>query len=302
MKHYLRNWVLYILLRGFQNLVLLLPRKVSLLIGGGLGKLAYFTLHVHRKISIANLREGFKGEKTVFEIRTICMALFSNLGKNMVETLCLPRLTKRRVEELVPLSDLRVLDEALSKERGVIILSPHLGNWELLAAFLGLKGYRLYVIARDIRNPFLNQFLLELRKKVGVETIDRASSGRVILEVLKKNGILGILPDQDVDSVSGLFVDFFGKEAYTPTGPVALAMASGAPIIPCFLLRKKDKHALHIEKPLDLDLTGRKKHDLLVNTQRWSRLVEKCIRDYPSQWVWMHQRWKTKEERSSLES
>ncbi len=297
MKHYLRNWVFYILLRGFQKVVFLLPRKVSLLIGSGLGRLVYFILYTHRKLSIENLREVFKEKLPAPEIRRICMALFSNLGKNMVETLYLPRLTKERIEKFISGGDLKVLDEALPKGKGVIILSPHLGNWELLAAFLGLRGYRLYVIARELRNPFLNQFLLGLRKKVGVETLDRASPIRVILETLKKNNILGILPDQDVDSVSGLFVDFLGKEAYTPTGPVALAIASGAPIIPCFLIRQKDRHTLHIEKPLDLDLTGRKKRDLLVNTQRWSQIVERYIRDYPSQWVWMHRRWKTRPEK-----
>jgi KDO2-lipid IV(A) lauroyltransferase len=115
-----------------------------------------------------------------------------------------------------------------------------------------------------------------------------------MLRILKNNELLGILPDQDTDKVDGIFVDFLGQQAYTPTGPVSLALATGASIVPCFIVRKKSKHYLYIEKPLELEVTGNKEADIRINTEKWSYIFEKYIREYPDQWVWMHKRWNTK--------
>ena len=103
-----------------------------------------------------------------------------------------------------------------------------------------------------------------------------------------------LLADQDVDSVDGIFVDFFGKPAHTPKGPVALALATGAPLVPCFMIREKNCHKLVLEDPIELEEKSDKDETIKFNTQKWSRIVESYIRRYPEQWVWMHRRWKTK--------
>jgi KDO2-lipid IV(A) lauroyltransferase len=115
-----------------------------------------------------------------------------------------------------------------------------------------------------------------------------------MLKILKHGGILGIVPDQDVDSVDGVFVDFFGKEAYTPTAPVKLAMAAKTQIVPIFVVRKKDNtHKLVVEKPIDVLRGDEKEEDIRRYTQAWTSLLEKYVRKYPQQWVWVHKRWKT---------
>ena len=127
-----------------------------------------------------------------------------------------------------------------------------------------------------------------------VNVIYRDESPRKILKVLKENRIVGIVADQDVESVEGVFVDFFGHPAYTPAGPAALARASGASLIPVLIMRENGKHSLVVEKPIELADTGDKEKDLVENTRRWSSVIESYIRKYPEQWVWLHRRWKTK--------
>ena len=107
--------------------------------------------------------------------------------------------------------------------------------------------------------------------------------------------MVGILPDQDIDSVEGVFINFFNRRAYTPAGPVLLSMVSGAPIIPIFCVRQNGKHKFIVEEPIQLEITGDKEKDILVNTQKWSDVTERYIRQYPEQWVWMHRRWKTQQ-------
>ena len=294
MKHFFRNRVLYIMLLGLQGMLLGLPYRAALVIGAMLGRFAYYILSAERRRSIDNLRAAFSKEKTTREIRTISAELFCNLGRNLVEVLRFPLLKRSAVEKLIDAHGLENVDRAFARGKGVILLASHIGNWELLAAFYSLKGYRLYAVARNVRNPFLNEVLLKLRERVGIKVIDRQTSPRIILKALKANAGVGILPDQDVKNVSGVFVEFLGKEAYTPSAPVALSLASGAPIIPCFLIRQGTKHTLYIENELCLDVSGDKKRDILVNTQKWSRIVEKYVRKYPSQWIWMHKRWKTR--------
>jgi KDO2-lipid IV(A) lauroyltransferase len=133
-----------------------------------------------------------------------------------------------------------------------------------------------------------------LRKsKSGIKIVYRDDSPRKILEILRKNQLLGILADQDIDSVEGVFVNFFGKLAYTPVAPAKIAMASGAPLIPCFMIRKNNKFEFIIEEPIFVEKKGDRDEIVKHYTQKLSQLLESYIRKYPDQWVWMHRRWKT---------
>ena len=189
----------------------------------------------------------------------------------------------------------RELEGELKKGRGVILLTAHFGNWEMLALTTRVKGYPGSAIGRRLYFHKYDQYLNSLRKIHDVNVIYRDQSPRSILKVLRAGKIIGMLADQDVDSVEGVFVDFFGRPAYTPIGPAALAMASGASIVPAFMVRiESDKHVMMIDKPVEITDTGNKEADLLTNTKRWSDIVESYIRRYPDQWVWMHRRWKTR--------
>lgn len=296
MKRKLRRSVLYWLLRVVAFIISLFPLKSGLFIGAGLGRLAYYIVKKERLKTLANLRLAFGKEKDEKEIRRIACEAFSNLGKNLIELINFPKINKDNIDTLIEDKGLHKIDRALKRGKGVIILASHFGNWELLAAYLTVKGYRGPVIARRLRFEKYDALLNRLRASKNVEVIYRDESPKKILRVLKNGGMIGVLADQDVDSVDGVFVDFFGNSAYTPSAPVSLAMATGAVMLPCFLARDAGRRVFVVEDPVELEITGNKERDIMVNTQKWSSVLESFIRKYPSQWVWMHKRWKTRPE------
>ena len=156
-----------------------------------------------------------------------------------------------------------------------------------------MLGVPAYAIGKKLGNEKLNSLLFESRGKKGVPTLARGSSYKTILRVLAENNVVGILIDQDTE-VRGVFVDFYGKPAYTPIGAAMLAMDSGAPVLPMFYLKKDDDtYEFIIEKEIPLVMTGNRRQDMKENTRRFHEVIEEYIKKYPTQWVWMHNRWKT---------
>lgn len=296
MKFKLRRYYLYYLARVSAFKVYLLPRSVSLALARIAGLGAFFLAVKYRNIALDNLRSAFGPIKSDAEIEKIARGVFINIAKNAVELVNLPKISASNIDSLVSIEGRGILDGELAKGRGVIVVTGHIGNWELMPVTLRIKGYAGAVIGRRIYFDRYDGYLNSLRKVHGVEIIYRDDSPRKILKVLKSNGVLGIVADQDVDSVDGVFVEFFGRSAYTPLGPVALAKATGASLIPAFMIREGHGHKLIFEKPVELIDTGNKDADGAENTKRWSNVVEAYIRKYPEQWVWMHRRWKTKKE------
>jgi len=293
MKFKLRRYYLYYLARVSAFKIYLLPRAVSMALAGMAGIGAFLLASKYRNRALDNLKSVFGNTKSDAEIRRIARAVFVNLAKNAIELVNLPKISASNIDSLVSIEGRAILDGELAKGRGVIVVTGHFGNWELMPVTLRIKGYAGSVIGRRIYFDRYDRYLNSLRKTHGVEIIYRDDSPRKILKVLKSNGVLGIVADQDVDSVDGVFVDFFGHPAYTPLGPVALAKVTGASLVPAFMIRAGRRHRLVFEKPIELIDTGDKDADNTENTKRWSDVVEAYIRKYPDQWVWMHRRWKT---------
>jgi Kdo2-lipid IVA lauroyltransferase/acyltransferase len=259
-----------------------------------MGECAFFLAARHRKKALENLRLAFSSEKSEAEIRVIAKAVFRNLGENLFEVLCSPKFSRLNIDRHIKINGLEIVEKALSQKRGFIALSGHFGNWELLAGYFGIKGYPVNVLARRLRYEKYDKFINSRRRGMGVKVIYRDDSPKAILRILREGQSLAILADQDISSVDGVFIDFFGHPAYTPTAPVALALATAVPIIPMFIARERSGYRIYVEEPLELEITGNKETDLRVNTEKWSKVEEAYIRKYPSQWVWMHDRWKTK--------
>lgn len=259
-----------------------------------LGVFAFFILPKEVKKAEENLALVFKDELNKAEIRRIIFELFKNLGQDLVELLYFPRINSQNIDRFVEAFGMDKVNRALQSGRGAIILSAHLGNWELLAAYFGLKGYGGTVIARRVRADRFNRLLHRLRQSKNIDTLYREDAFKGAVAVLRANRCLGIMPDQDMNAVEGVFVEFLGHPTYTPTGPINLALATGAPVFPCYIIRNKKNHKIIVEDPLNLTVSGDVQKDVLENTAKWSRMTESYIKRYPSQWVWMHNRWKTK--------
>jgi len=282
--------------RGLQSVASWLPWTAAQALGRGLGLVAYGCLRGHRRLSLRHLEQALGDRVSVSERRRIARGAFQHLGQSAMEWLQLPKLSNEEVQRLVRCEGVEHLRQVVAQGRGGIILTAHFGNWELLARCLTSLGFQGGVLARRLRYPEYEQFLIELRKQQGIQTVARGSA-KDIAKLLRSNQLVGILPDQDIDSVEGMFVDFFGRAAYTPLGPAALSLMTGAPIIPCFMIRQPTGFRFVVEPPLPLPRQEPDTHDrgeaIAQLTRAWSRVVESHIRREPSQWVWMHRRWKT---------
>ncbi len=272
-----------------------LPFSFGLWLGSLLGLLTYYILPKERKRVFEHLSIAFSQEKGLAERKIIARKSFQNLGKNAVELVNFHKL-KKSLDDYVTIEGLHYLDDALAKGRGVIWITAHLGNWELLALYIASCGYPLTVVAREVYDKRLNRILLNFRKESAVSVIlrDSPSAGREILKVLKNKGILAMLIDQDT-KVKGVMVDFFGKKANTPAGPALLAGRRSVPVLPGFIHRVSDKkHKIVICPMMDIVQTENVQQDLETNTERFNKLLEHQIREHPEEWVWMHRRWRRK--------
>lgn len=274
--------------------------KWGVRLGGFVGSLLYYILRRERAKSLEGLRIAFGADKPERELHHILKKSFQNLGKGLIEILNFGNLKPEQIESLISLEGEEYLKEAESEGNGAILITGHLGNWELMAAALSLRGYPLHVIAAPLYDPRIDEWIVQLRSRFQVETISRGSpsSSKKILGVLRKKEILGLLIDQDT-KVNGVFVNFFNKKAYTPAGAAELALRSGAATMMCFITRlPNDHHRITIEKPMPLVQSADHAKDVEINTARFTSRIEEHIKQYPDQWVWMHRRWKTKPEKN----
>lgn len=294
MKQKPYRYPLYLGLRVLQTLVSSLPRNVALFLGDWVGRLAFMAAGRERRKTLLHLTWAYGSEKSPREIRGLAQGVFIHLGQVAADVLRFPKLTREELEHLVDKGEgLAIFDRVLSKGRGAILLTAHFGNWELLGAFFRLYGYEGALVGRKIYYDKFNEVLLDLRSKVTLRTIYQDAPAKESLKVLQQNGILGILADQDVDRFDGIFVPFFGRPAYTLTAPVKMALATGAPIVPAFLVEEGKRYRFLVDEPIEVEMKGSREETIQEYTSRWSRVVEEKIRTYPDQWVWMHRRWKT---------
>lgn len=288
-----QNDLLYLLSLMGLALCRLLPSSVGIRLGGFLGDVAFYILPRERNRALEHISIAFPTDKNLSEKREIAKSCFRNLGKNAVEFVNFHRI-KKDLDRNITLEGKKHLDDALAQGKGVIWLTAHLGNWELLGSYIAQKGYPLSVVARKANDKRLNRLLVNMRKRESVDVILRESpsAGRQILQTLKNRGILAMLIDQDT-KVKGVMADFFGRKANTPAGPAILARRKTVPVLPGFILREPNrKHRIVICPPVEIVRTEDKDRDLEVNTERFNKVIEQYIRAYPEQWVWMHRRWR----------
>jgi len=294
MKIKTRRYYIYYFAKIGVFLLGIIPLNVSLFISECMGKVAFRILKKYRNITIENLNNVF-GKNPNFNVQKTAEKVFINLAKNGAEWIKFPGLNEKNISDLVKeFSGEEHLKEANRNGKGTIIMAFHFGNWELLNLYLTIKGYGGIVIARRLYFHKYDKMIARIRKRPGINLIYRDESPKKILKHLKDGGILGVLADQDVDSVEGIYVDFFGKSAYTPVAPVKLGLTTGASLLPCFVVRDTDnKFKIIVEKPIILNRTENKEEDIKKYTVSWTRVLEEYVKKYPDQWVWVHKRWKT---------
>jgi KDO2-lipid IV(A) lauroyltransferase len=207
----------------------------------------------------------------------------------------LPQITKENIHQWVDVEGLENYQAAVAQGKGVLSIVAHFGNWELMTIAVPMFLKPMDIVYRPLDNPVIDNMVEYVRTMNGNELIPKGGSGKRIMELLKENHIIGILSDQNVATYEGVFVDFFGRPACTGVGLAVMAMRSGAPVIPAFMARQKSgKYKLILKPAVEITHTDNYDADLVVNTQRFTKIVEAIVREYPDQWFWFHQRWKTK--------
>jgi KDO2-lipid IV(A) lauroyltransferase len=188
--------------------------------------------------------------------------------------------------------------EAIEWERstGVLILSGHFGNWELLVAAHGMRGHPIHLVHRAIANPLVDRWLHGLRARAGTQMIRKSGAGRGVLRALHERALLVLPIDQNSTRGLGVFVDFFGLPASTNSGMARIALRTDAPIVPAFIVRegRSARHRVHVLPILEVERTGDFQEEVRRNTQRFTEVFEEMVRRHPEQWLWMHKRWKTR--------
>ena len=267
-------------------------------LGSGIGVFYYFAAKRRRQIALENLQIVFGNEKSDAERKGICRGHFRNLGKTAIEFLRFPKLTYDNIWREVAVEGKENLIGALDRGKGVIVFLPHFGNWELLALVYGvLIPNRAKAIALPIKNELLNSFVWKYRQQLGLKLIPRKRAVRETIRALRNNFAVGFFADQNAGR-DGVFVDFFGKYASTVRGPATLALKTGAPILFSIDVRQRDdRHRVFISPPVELEISGDFEQDVRINTTRLLKILEGYIHQYPAQWLWLHNRWKTQPDR-----
>ncbi|MEW6027139.1 MAG: lysophospholipid acyltransferase family protein [Planctomycetota bacterium] len=280
--------------------VSLLPLNWALKLGDLLGLMFYHLFPSRRRIALDNLRQAFTHR--VYTERSECArrspALIArlmarNMGKSAVEFLRLPALTAQTMDGYIRWVGLEHLEDALRHNKGVFLLTAHIGNWDLFASAYSLKGYNIHLITKHLKIGFLNRFWMDTRSRMNITQHYREGSIKEIINTLRRNELMGFILDQHTHSKDGVLVDFFGRPAWTLPGLAVLAQRLKSPVLPTFLIRQPDgTHKAFIEPAIPFVEKETQKETIRYNTQTYTNVLEKYISQYPDQWIWMHRRWR----------
>ena len=272
-----------------------LPRSVARAVGAAIGWAAYFSAPRLRKVGQKNLELAFP-EKSESERRRILKTLYRNLGWQLAEFCQMPRYTLGQANTFIRYQGLEHYLEARDRGQGVLVLTGHLGAWELSSFYHSLAGYPMGMIIRRLDNPMVDRLVNRIRCLHGNRVLHKDDFARALIAAMRAGETVGVLMDTNMTPPQGVFVDFFDRAACTASGVARVALRTGAAVIPGFLLWESSeaRYVLHFLPPLQLVNTGDDALDAISNTALFTRVLEGAIRRYPEQWLWVHRRWKTR--------
>ncbi len=292
----IRYTAVYYLLRAMIAVSGWMSRKSWLRVCGWLGSLAWRLAGKTRRLTLRHLRIAYP-EKSDAEISDLGRRNFVMLGKNAGEILRSSRIRNlRQLEEILVTHGLEHFEIAHEKGNGVIFLTCHLGAFDLQVTNMAMRGLNPNIIGTPLKDKRLNDLLWNYRNLHGAIAIARGKETFRMLKVLKSGGSVALLIDQDT-KVKTVFVDFYGVPASTPVGATVLAMKTGAAIIPTYIYLGEDgMQHMHLLPEIPMRISNDEDDDVRFNTQVLTNFIEEKIREHPDQWVWMHERWKTRPE------
>lgn len=269
-----------------------IPRPMARKIGNFLGDAGFWLDRRHREITLDNLAFAMGAELDPKQRWRMARAVYRNLGQILFEVGWSLHASPEERDRRIRIEGLENYRAAYAKGKGVLAITAHIGNWELLSIVAGQTNMPINVVYRPLDYLPLNLFFERLRTRFGARLIPTSRAMLKIVRALKKKDVIAILMDQSVDWYDGVWVDFFGRRTCTSKGVALIALKTGSPVLPVFLYRETSGYRAVFGMEIPLVATGDKTSDIESNTLNYSKAIENGIRRHPEQWFWVHRRWK----------
>jgi KDO2-lipid IV(A) lauroyltransferase len=291
MRERLEYLFVFALVRGLG----LLPRPAARSVGAALGAVAFALTGRLRRTGERNLEIAYPGSDVRWRSRVI-RQLYRNLGLHLAEFCLMRRYTRETTQSLIRYAGLEHYLAARDAGRGVLVVTGHLGLWELSSFYHSLMGYPMSMVIRRLDNPLVDRLVNGIRCMHGNTVLHKDDFARGLIGAMRRGDTVGILMDTNMTPPQGLFVDYFGVPACTASGLARVAMRTDAAVLPGFLTWREDeqKYVLEFGERLPIARTGDDEADIVTNTQTCTTAIEQWVRRYPEQWLWVHRRWKTR--------
>ena len=279
----------------FVHALRVLPRPLARAAGAAIACLAYATLGRLRRVGLRNLELAFPA-MPADQREALLREEYRNLGWLLAEFCQMPTYTQDFSSRFIRYEGLENYLAARNRGHGVFVLTGHIGAWELSSFFHSLAGYPMSMVIRRLDNPLVDRMVNRIRCQHGNRVLHKDDFARGLIAAMRAGETVGILMDTNMTPPQGLFVPFFGTEACSASGMARVALKTGAAVLPGYLVwhQEEAKYVLHFDPELSLDDTGDSEADAATNTSLFTAVLENIIRQYPSQWLWMHRRWKTR--------
>jgi KDO2-lipid IV(A) lauroyltransferase len=272
-----------------------LPRPLARAAGIALAQLVYVLHRRLRRVGMRNLELAYPqmGRR---QRRKILRGVFTSLGRQLAEFCRFPSCTRANVSNVAVYEGFENFDAAHQRGKGVLLLTAHLGAWEVGSFVHSVHGHPHRVVARTLDNPYLDTLVHKNRTLHGNAVFEKQDFARGLLSAMKAGETVGLLMDTNMTPPQGVFVDFFGIPACTASGLARVALRTDAAVVPAFTIWDSTlrKYRVHFAPALKLVRGGDNEADVIANTALFTRTIEDYVRRYPDQWLWVHRRWKTR--------
>ncbi len=264
-------------------------------LGAATGAFAFTALKRLRSVGQRNLQLAFP-EWDEVKRETLLRRVYRNLGYLLAEFAQMSSYTPEVARSLIRYEGLENYLAARDRGKGVLVLTGHLGAWELSSFHHSLMGYPMGMVIRRLDNPLVDEFVNRIRCLHGNKVLHKDDFARGLIAAMRNGETVGILMDTNMTPPQGVFVPFFGRMAATASGMARVALKTGAAVVPGFLLwdEGEGRYVLRFGERIELEDTGDAERDVVANTARFTSAIESYVRAYPDQWLWMHRRWKTR--------
>ncbi|CAN5773868.1 lysophospholipid acyltransferase family protein [soil metagenome] len=261
-------------------------------VGEWIGRRFYDWFGIRRDVVERQIRAAFPG-LAENEVLRVARESYGNLGRITIETAVLPKCTPAEVVGLFDIiENWAIVEETVARGMGVIMVSGHLGNWELGGSYIASRGMHMEAVARRMQNPLFDEYLTDTRRRIGVHVIHDTDAVRRVPRVVRNGGVVGFLFDQGAVGLASTWVPFFGRWAKTPRGPAVFALRLNAPIVfTCAVREPTGRYSMKFEE-IVVQRTGDVDRDVEAIVGAYTQVLERWVRRYPEQYFWQHRRWK----------